>query len=171
MSRLHEYKGKELLSKYKIKTGEHFAVKAPEQAREAALKINKPVAIKAQVFTTGRAGKGLIRFADTGEEVFNEAKEILSMEVDGLPVDTVLIEEKLSIVKEFYGGLIIDDNLRKWSGSHLFDPALIPGILFSNKKITKDSPSIYDITPTILKIIGYTPEELEVLDLDGTPLL
>ena len=65
---------------------------------------------------------------------------------------------------------LIEDNLKKWSGSHLFDPAIIPGILLSNRKILKGNPSIYDITPTVLKIVGYGEEELKEFDLDGTPL-
>ncbi|MBL7196593.1 MAG: alkaline phosphatase family protein [Candidatus Omnitrophica bacterium] len=65
---------------------------------------------------------------------------------------------------------LIEDNLKKWSGSHLFDPKLIPGILFTNFKIDKKNPSIYDIVPTILKICGYSDEELKEMDLDGSPL-
>ena len=64
----------------------------------------------------------------------------------------------------------IEDNLKKWSGSHLFDPELIPGILFANREITKKDPSIYDITPTVLKHIGYDYEALEKMDFDGAPL-
>jgi predicted AlkP superfamily phosphohydrolase/phosphomutase len=64
----------------------------------------------------------------------------------------------------------IEDNLKKWSGSHLFDPQLIPGILFTNRKITKNDPSLYDITPTILKGIGYDYKTLDKLDFDGAPL-
>jgi len=66
---------------------------------------------------------------------------------------------------------LIEDNLKKWSGSHLFDPNLIPGIIFLNKKITKENPSIYDITPTIMKIIGYDEEKLKEFNFDGRPLL
>ncbi|MBU3912393.1 MAG: alkaline phosphatase family protein [Candidatus Omnitrophica bacterium] len=65
---------------------------------------------------------------------------------------------------------LIEDNLKKWSGSHLFDPSLMAGIIFSNKKITKESPSIYDITPTILEIIGYDEEKIKDGNFDGTPL-
>ncbi len=65
---------------------------------------------------------------------------------------------------------LIEDNLKKWSGEHLFDPNLIPGILFSNKEIKKENPSIYDITPTILKIIGYNEEKLKECNLDGKSL-
>ena len=65
---------------------------------------------------------------------------------------------------------LIEDNLRKWSGSHLFDPDLIPGIIFSNRTITKKQPSIYDVTPTILQIAGFDEEKRKEFDLDGTPL-
>jgi predicted AlkP superfamily phosphohydrolase/phosphomutase len=66
---------------------------------------------------------------------------------------------------------LIEDNLKKWSGDHLFDPKLIPGILFTNFKVDKENPSIYDITPTILKFCGYSDEELKGMDLDGSSLI
>jgi predicted AlkP superfamily phosphohydrolase/phosphomutase len=65
---------------------------------------------------------------------------------------------------------LMEDNLKKWSGDHLFDPNLMPGVIFSNKEIKKEKPSIYDITPTILKIIGYDEEELKECNLDGKSL-
>ena len=65
---------------------------------------------------------------------------------------------------------LIEDNLKKWSGSHLFDPNLIPGVIYLNKKITKENPSIYDIAPTVMKIIGYNEEKLKKFNFDGTPL-
>lgn len=67
-------------------------------------------------------------------------------------------------------GVLIEDNLKKWSGSHLFDPNLIPGIILSNRKIEKENPSILDIAPTILYSVGFSREDLEKLDLDGSPL-
>lgn len=65
---------------------------------------------------------------------------------------------------------LIEDNLKKWSGDHLFDPALVPGVLFSNRKIVREDPAIYDIAPTVLQLIGYQQEELQALNLDGEPL-
>ncbi|UCC94796.1 MAG: hypothetical protein JSW40_08285 [Candidatus Omnitrophota bacterium] len=65
---------------------------------------------------------------------------------------------------------LIEDNQKEWSGSHLFDPTLIPGIILSNKKITKENPSLYDIAPTILRIIGYSQEQLKGMDFDGESL-
>ena len=66
---------------------------------------------------------------------------------------------------------LIEDNLKKWSGSHLFDPVLIPGVIFSNRKINKDNPSIYDITPTILKTVGFDNQDLKEMQFDGEPFL
>ena len=67
-------------------------------------------------------------------------------------------------------GQLIEDNLKKWSGTHLIDPSLIPAVIFSNREITKEKPSIYDITPTVLKITGYEDEELKECNFDGEPL-
>ncbi|MFC1590836.1 alkaline phosphatase family protein, partial [Candidatus Omnitrophota bacterium] len=64
----------------------------------------------------------------------------------------------------------IEDNLKKWSGSHLFDPGLVPGILFINRPVTKKDPSIYDIAPTILKETGMPEDDIKACDFDGQPL-
>lgn len=66
--------------------------------------------------------------------------------------------------------ILLEDNTKKWSGTHLFDPVLVPGILLTNKTLTKLDPTLYDITPTILKLTGYTEAEIKNLDFDGSPL-
>lgn len=63
----------------------------------------------------------------------------------------------------------IEDNEKKWSGDHLFDPALVPGIFFINRKI-EGNPSIYDIVPTILKTIGLDDTKIKAGNFDGQPL-
>jgi len=65
---------------------------------------------------------------------------------------------------------LMEDNLKKWSGDHLIDPALVPGVVFCNRKITKENPSIYDIVPTILKTIGFDEAKLKEGNFDGKPL-
>jgi predicted AlkP superfamily phosphohydrolase/phosphomutase len=49
---------------------------------------------------------------------------------------------------------IFEDNLKAWSGDHCIDPRLVPGVLFSNRKIVEDKPGIVDLAPTILKLFG-----------------
>jgi predicted AlkP superfamily phosphohydrolase/phosphomutase len=67
-------------------------------------------------------------------------------------------------------GELVEDNLKKWSGDHLIDPSFIPGVIFSNRKIKKESTSIYDICPTIFKICGYNNIELKKINFDGSSL-
>ena len=63
-------------------------------------------------------------------------------------------------------GTIFEDNLKAWSGDHCIDPRLVPGVLFSNRKIAEDQPGIADLAPTILQQFG-----LELpRHFDGKPL-
>jgi len=108
MARLYEYQGKDIFKKSGITIPEGEAVKTPEDAKNTAERIGKPVAIKAQVWAGGRGKSGAVRFADTPDEAAKVAREILGMEVKGLEVKQVLVEEKLDIAKEFYAGVIIN---------------------------------------------------------------
>jgi predicted AlkP superfamily phosphohydrolase/phosphomutase len=49
---------------------------------------------------------------------------------------------------------IVADNLKKWSGDHCADYHHVPGVLFTNKPITHEAPSLYDMAPTILAELG-----------------
>jgi predicted AlkP superfamily phosphohydrolase/phosphomutase len=50
--------------------------------------------------------------------------------------------------------LAIEDNHKAWSGDHCVDPVLVPGVLFSNRKIDAADPGIEDLAPTALKLFG-----------------
>jgi predicted AlkP superfamily phosphohydrolase/phosphomutase len=52
---------------------------------------------------------------------------------------------------------VFSDNLKAWSGDHHVDPELVPGILFSNKKVTKAKPHITDLAPTVLSLFAIKP--------------
>jgi succinyl-CoA synthetase beta subunit len=65
--------------------------------------------VKGQAWTTGRAGYGLIHFADTPEAAASAAEAILGTSVGQFVVNQVLVEEKLAIAREFYAGVIVDD--------------------------------------------------------------
>ena len=49
------------------------------------------------------------------------------------------------------------DNERAWSGTHLVDHRLVPGILISNRRITLDEPALYDLTVAVLDEFGVAP--------------
>lgn len=49
---------------------------------------------------------------------------------------------------------LIEDNTKKWSGDHIVDPDLVPGVLLVNRPLSLRNPSLEDIAPTILKQLG-----------------
>ncbi len=65
---------------------------------------------------------------------------------------------------------LVEDNLKKWSGDHLFDYTTVPGVIFSNRKMIRKDPSIYDVAPSILKEAGFSDEEIKRCDFDGKAL-
>jgi succinyl-CoA synthetase beta subunit len=109
VARLFEYQSKALLRKAGIPVPEGEAAATPEEARRVAEKLGRPVAVKIQVWVTGRAGLGGIKFADTPERAEEAARALLGMKVKNFVVDRVLIEEKLDVVGEYFAGLVIDD--------------------------------------------------------------
>ncbi len=50
-------------------------------------------------------------------------------------------------------GPVFEDNIRRWSGDHCLDPALVPGVLFANRKLS-EAASLTDIAPTVLELFG-----------------
>ena len=67
---------------------------------------------------------------------------------------------------------IVVANMKKWSGDHCAsDPADTHGIFFSNRAVSAPDPSIYDIAPTVLRILDVPPPgklDGKVLAFDGT---
>lgn len=108
MAKFLEFQGKEFFKKAGIPVPEGFVAKTVEEAVEAAEKIGKPVVVKAQVLAGGRGKAGGVKLASTPEEAGKAAGEILGMEIKGLLVKQVLVEEQLAIAQEFYAGLIIN---------------------------------------------------------------
>ena len=48
----------------------------------------------------------------------------------------------------------VEDNKKRWSGDHLIDPTCVPGILFTNQKVSVQKPGLTNIAPTVLKGLG-----------------
>ncbi len=108
MARLFEYQGKQLLQAAKMPIPQGEVATTPEQVRQIAEKLGKPVAIKAQIWAGGRGKAGGIQFAETAAEAEEVARKLLGSEIKKLKVEKVLVEEKLAVDKEYYAGVIID---------------------------------------------------------------
>lgn len=61
---------------------------------------------------------------------------------------------------------VFEPNDKPWSGDHCVDPNLVPGVLFSNRKIDALNPGIEDLAPTSLALFGIHPPAW----MDGRPV-
>lgn len=55
------------------------------------------------------------------------------------------------------GEVVLDDNTSRWSGNHLIDPSLVPGILLVNGPIVPGAYDLTDVTVSILDHYGLPP--------------
>jgi predicted AlkP superfamily phosphohydrolase/phosphomutase len=60
-----------------------------------------------------------------------------------------------------------EDNVKRWSGDHIIDPALVPGVLFMNRPFRGDGAALVDLAPTILAALGTSKGEA----MEGQSLL
>jgi predicted AlkP superfamily phosphohydrolase/phosphomutase len=49
---------------------------------------------------------------------------------------------------------LAEDNCESWCGDHLVDPASVPGILFLDRPTACESPTIGQVAPTVLQLLG-----------------
>lgn len=106
--KVHEYQAKQIFARYGIPVPQGEVATTPQQGREIAERLGKPVAVKAQVLVGGRGKAGGIRVAHNPDEAEQVASQILGMRIKGLPVEKVLVEEALEIATEYYLGIIVD---------------------------------------------------------------
>ncbi|MBN9418039.1 hypothetical protein ABS71_06770 [bacterium SCN 62-11] len=52
---------------------------------------------------------------------------------------------------------VLRDNLDHWSGDHLIDSQLVPGVLLCSRPIRRTQPALQDLAPTILKQFRVQP--------------
>jgi len=106
--KLFEHEAKTILAKCSIPVPLGGLATSPNQAKKIASQLQAPYTVKAQVLVAGRGKAGGIQFSNTLKEVEKTAKKILSMEIKGLKVNSVLIEEKIKVKKELYFGITTD---------------------------------------------------------------
>jgi len=111
--KLQEYQSKSLFAQHGIPIPRGEMATTPEDARRIARELGRRVVIKAQVLVGGRGKAGGIRLARDPDEAERIAAEILSMEIKGLPVRKVLVDEAADIAKEIYLGVVIDRAQRR----------------------------------------------------------
>ncbi len=111
--KLHEYQSKRIFADYGVPIPDGDIATTPAEARAIAERIGKPVVIKSQVLVGGRGKAGGIKLAQTPDEAQGVAAGILGMEIKGLTVQKVLVDEAADIRAEIYLGAVLDRSARK----------------------------------------------------------
>jgi len=111
--KLHEYQSKLIFSKYGIPIPKGRVAATAEAARHIAQELGGRVVIKAQALVGGRGKAGGIKVAKDATEAELLATQILRMEIKGLPVRKVLVDEAAAIETEIYLGITNDRAARK----------------------------------------------------------
>lgn len=106
--KLFEYEAKGILAKYGIPVPKGDLATTTSQAVKIAAKMKPPFAIKAQVLVAGRGKAGGILFASSVSEVEEASKKLLNMQIKGMRVNSVWIEEKINVKQELYFGITTD---------------------------------------------------------------
>lgn len=106
--RLYEFEAKQLFEKAKIPIPQGGVAAAADEARKIACEVGGPVAVKSQILSGGRGKAGGIKFAQSPDEATKIAEAMLGTTLKGMPVEKVLVEQKLGIDKEVYIGVTID---------------------------------------------------------------
>ncbi|MCB9132235.1 MAG: ADP-forming succinate--CoA ligase subunit beta [Anaerolineales bacterium] len=110
---LHEYQSKRVFARYGIPIPNGDVASTPVEAREVAKVLGGPVVVKAQVLVGGRGKAGGIKVAQTPDEAEEKADAILGMDIKGLTVGKVLVDQAADIRDEIYLGLTIDRARRR----------------------------------------------------------
>ncbi len=111
--KLHEYQSKLIFSRYGIPIPKGRVASTAGEARQIAEELGGRVVIKSQVLVGGRGKAGGIKVASDPAEAELLATQILSMEIKGLPVRKVLVDEAAAIDQEIYLGITNDRAAKK----------------------------------------------------------
>jgi succinyl-CoA synthetase beta subunit len=109
---LLEYQGKQLFARHGVPVPAGAPATSVEQAVAAADEIGYPCVIKAQVLIGGRGKAGGIKVAQNAGEAEEHAKAILGMDIRGLTVHELWIEEASDIAAEYYASIVFDRSAR-----------------------------------------------------------
>ncbi|MCK5893017.1 MAG: ADP-forming succinate--CoA ligase subunit beta [Endozoicomonadaceae bacterium] len=118
---LHEYQAKQLFKEYGLPVSVGFVCETPEEAVVAAGKIGGDAwVVKTQVHAGGRGKAGGVKLVNSEEEIHAFAKQwlghrLVTNQTDerGQPVNCVLVESCIDIVRELYLSAVIDRATRR----------------------------------------------------------
>ena len=112
--KLLEFEAKAILRECGIPVSRGSVATTPEEAELAAREIGGPVVLMAQIPVSGRGKAGGILFADDPLAAREVASRLIGSTIKESLVGTLLVEEALSIDREYYLSVTIDRPARSY---------------------------------------------------------
>jgi succinyl-CoA synthetase beta subunit len=169
---LNEFQGKQIWLKYGIPVPKGVLISSAEQTVFALNDLKSPYMVKAQIRAGGRGKAGGIKAAYSTSEAQKAVSELLGAKVKDLTVNELLIEEKVSVKKELYLGLVVD----RFSRSYVLLSSRMGGV--DIEELANKSPETINRTiidpqlgirsfhaVSIAKSLGYRGSQLTELSL------
>ena len=97
-----------MFAEYAIPAPKGHLATTPEEVAKAAAALGGTAVVKGQALTGGRGKAGAIRVVESVEEAEIAAREILQLRVKHIPVQHVLVSEKMDIRDEYYAAVTVD---------------------------------------------------------------
>jgi len=106
--KLFEFEAKNILKEYGIPVPKGKVAMNANEAEAIAREIGKPVVLKSQILVSGRGKAGGIQFADDVAGAKNIATKLIGSTIKDSLVDSLLVEEKLNLAKQYYASITVD---------------------------------------------------------------
>jgi succinyl-CoA synthetase beta subunit len=106
--KLHEYQSKAIFAENHVPIPNGRVASTAGEVKSIAQELGGRVVVKAQVLVGGRGKAGGVRLANSPLEAEELATQILGMDIKGLAVRKVLIDEAVEPVSEIYLGVTND---------------------------------------------------------------
>lgn len=119
----------------------------------------KEIAAKLLAYRDPADGKPVVKHAYRAEEVYkgpfaNSGPDLIIGYYRGFRASWATTQGDLE-------DQIISDNDSAWSADHCIAADEVPGVLFSNRSIARESPALTDVAPTVLELFGITtPQDM-----------
>lgn len=136
---LYEFQGKKLFSEYGIKVPKGTVVTDIDSIPD----MPDGAVVKSQILSGGRGKAGGVKVCSSNDEVKAAVKGLLGASIKDHTVNTLLIEEKIDIKREFYFSIFLN---RKHK---------VPSLMFSAsggmdiESVSKDQIAIVDVNPLL----------------------
>lgn len=132
-----------------------------------AMRVKTELVHKLQEVVDPKTGRRIVNTAFEAEKVYSGPYLDVAPDMV-LGFDREYRTSDTSVLGKFTTDYVTD-RTDKWAADHCMDPAVVPGVLLSNKRCAATAPGIWDMAPTILKAFGIeTPKEMDgkaVLDM------